>query len=229
MRFISTFASVVAVMWAASSCLRNVPRLGWSVPAYVVAQCLFALLALWGLQRTGFGHFYMVYFNVTFALVLFTAICAVASIWQPFKFYPQVLGIIGPLLSSGVTAAIVNWRLESLYPKGIPHYVLLTVLQGMVLSFCGNSALLSLFAPLKPAVRIAAMSLGMFWLLLGSFFLAYSVGIVHQHAATERLNQFVPMMLAIAAFSWMAFRLDGIQAEVSRQEVHAEQNLVLEV
>lgn len=50
MRYAPTFFSVVALLWCSAAVLR-IPNLTWAVPAYVIAQCAFALIGFLGLTK----------------------------------------------------------------------------------------------------------------------------------------------------------------------------------
>jgi hypothetical protein len=219
MKHLPTIVSVLVLIWAVASLIRVPWRdLTWAVPAYVMAQCIFALVAWWGLQRTAVtSSGYAMFFTGGFFFVLLVALIATSRFLDVFPVPLAVFVLIGTFTSAMATAAAAYWRLLRIYTDGVPHSLLTTVLQGAILSFCGSATLVTLFAEQKPALRISAITLGAFWFLLGSFFLAYSVGIVRMYTAWSRLNHYVPMMLTIVAFSWMAAQVSGLQRESARQ------------
>lgn len=221
MKHLPTAVSVLVLIWAVAALLRVPGRdLTWAVPGYVMTQCLFALIAWWGLQRAAVNsHGYALFFSVGFFVVLLMAMVAAGRFLAVFPPGLAIFVILGTVASATATASVAYWRLLSIYSHGVPHSLLTTVLHGAILSTCGSATLLTLFAEQRPALRIAAFSLGSFWFLLGSFFFVYSVGIVRMYTAWTRLNHYVPMMLVIAAFSWMAFQLSGLQREGAREAV----------
>ena len=221
MKHVPTAVSVMVLIWAVAAILRVPGRdLTWTVPGYVMTQCLFVLVAWWGLQRSAVNSTeYRTFFAFGFFFVLLMAMIATGRFLAVF---PSVLGMVvifGTIGSACTTAAVVYWRLEIIYREGVPAVLQSTVAQATILSFCGSATLLTLFADLKPAFRIAASALGAFWFLLGGFFFAYCVGILRMYGPWARLNQYVPMMLAIAAFAWMAFQLSTMQREAAPEAV----------
>lgn len=222
MKHLPTIVSVLVLIWAVASLVR-VPGqdLTWAVPAYVMAQCIFALVAWWGLQRAAVtSSGYAMFFTGGFFFVLLIALFATSRFLTVFPISLAIFVLLGTFSSAMAAAAVAYWRLLGVYTNGVPHSLLTTVLQGALLSFCGSATLLTLFAEQKPALRISAIALGGFWFLLGSFFLAYSVGIVRMYTAWSRLNHYIPMMLTIVAFSWMAAQVSGLQRESARQVAH---------
>lgn len=99
---------------------------------------------------------------------------------------------------------------------GVPVPLSIAIFQGAVLAFYGSVALISLAVPLTPEMRTATLALGGFWIALGILSFAWAIGVVRHPAMWLTLNNFLPAMLAIVAFGWMAFQLGKLQAETSR-------------
>lgn len=213
MRTIPTFVSVLAVIWAAASCVRA-SGLGWPIPAYVIGQCFFVLSAWLSLQKwlPGDTH-YRWLFNLSFFAVLGLALTATARFLAVFPPALAAFVFLAGLFSVCATAAVVYWRLLEIYTDRVPQALAATVLQASILTFCGSSTLLTLFAPAKAEVCISATALGTFWFLMGAFFFAYCIGIVRMHTAWARLDYYFPAMLAIASFGWMAWQLGSLRAQ----------------
>jgi hypothetical protein len=213
-------------MWAAAMGLRLVGHtagrsLHWFVPAYLIAQCLFALIGLWGLQRdTVESPGYLYFFTAGFLLVLGFAIAFAAHI---SRVHPKVLGIwlLCTAASFGAClSAIVYLELRKIYGiHPIPPQCQMAVLQGGILVFCGSASLVALFTELAPELRYAVIALGLFWMTLGILALGYALGIIRNREVWIHLNDFLPAFLAIVAFSWLAFQWGRLQAETSRQAV----------
>jgi hypothetical protein len=221
MRYAPTFVSVIALVWAAAMALRA-ERLPWIVPAYVIAQCLFALIAFLGLQRRAIEtRGYMLFFGVTFGTVLLFAVGF--AVWIAWR-HPQILGgwlIVGTLFQSSAAAAIVYFELLKAYPRPgtVPAQLQMAVFQGGVLTFCGAVALISLALRLPPELAVSTAALGGFWTALGILAFCWALGVTRNQAVWLTLNNFLPAMLAVIAFGWMAFELGKLQAEGSRQAV----------
>lgn len=221
MRSVPTFLSVAVLVWAVAVTLR-VPGhdLSWVVPAYVMAQCFFALIGLWGLQREALtSSTYATFFLVGFFAVLLAAVVCAGRFAAVFPPWLALLVLVGCVAFACVAGAVTYWRLILLYRGAVPYSSLGIVWQGAILIACGSISLLSFLAEDRPALRISALSLGLFWFALGAFFLLFSVGIVRLFSRYSRLNQFVPTFLAIIAFAWLAFSLSGLQRETARETV----------
>lgn len=217
MRHIPTFVSIVALVWASAMTLRS-ERLPWIVPAYVVAQCVFALIAFLGLQRSILhSRGYTRFFFVTFSLVLVFAVWFAA---YQTRAIPQGQGI---LAASFVYLGVLAWTLHSLLAHygPVPAQIKLTLFQGAILLSCGIVALISTALRLPPEQNVAALALGSFWLAMGALMWCWSVGYMRNQRVWLTLNDFLPAFLAIAAFGWMAFELGKAQSELSYQALPA--------
>ena len=217
--------SMVVLAVAAALALRLVGhgRMSWLEPAYLIAQCLLALLIWLGVQCNSIeSRAYLIYFGVGFLLVLGFAIAF--AIRLAFV-HPKALGIwlICTAFSfSACLCTIVYLELQKIYGiRPIAEQCQMAVLQGGVLLFCGTTSLVALFTELSPVLRYAVISFGAFWTLLGLLALGYSLGIIRNYRAWIHLNDFLPAFLAIIAFSWLAIQWVGLQAETSRQAVPA--------
>ena len=220
MRHLTTLASVIALIAATGMSMRYYGRqLPWLVTAYLAAQCLFTLIAWWGIQRDSLDSVsYMRFFGVVFALVLVFAISFAVKI---AFIHPRVLGIwllLGSLFQSSAFAAIVSLELAKTY-RVVPAQLQMAVFQGFVLCFCGAVTLIALATNLHPEMRFAVTALGLFWTALGLLAFCWALGIGRNRGMWLHLNNFLPAMMAVVAFGWLAFQLSNLQAEGSRQEV----------
>lgn len=221
MKQIPTLVSIAALIWAVGASLR-VPskELTWAVPGYLMMQTFLALLGWWALQRVNESStFYANLFNVTFLFVLAMAIVAMCRMLAVFDELLAAFVLIGFAASAAATAAVVYHRLLQLYandPHGVPQPLLSAVWQGAVLTFCGGSTLVTLYAETRPTLRISAAALGFFWLVMGTFFFACSIGVMKHYTQWSQANRYVPAMLAIVCFGWLAFRLSGVQMGAER-------------
>lgn len=215
MKYLPTFVSVVALLWAAAMTLRC-GRLPWVVSAYVIAQCAFALVAFLGLQRTYSNtRGYAGFFAIAFGLVLLTGL---GFIYTIARQHPAALGVtlvVSAAAHAAAIAAIVYYQIHKVH-HGVPVPLSIAIFQGAVLAFYGSVALISLAVPLTPEMRTATLALGGFWIALGILSFAWAIGVVRHPAMWLTLNNFLPAMLAIVAFGWMAFQLGKLQAETSR-------------
>lgn len=229
MRHAQVFLSVIALAASCGMSMRFFGRqLPWMVAAYLAVQCLFALIAWWGIQVGSLESVsYMRFFGLFFAAALLLAVMFAVKMAM---LHPQILGawlLFGTLLQTSVVASIVYWELVKTYWT-VPAQLQMSLLQGFVLSFCGIVTLVALATDLSPELRYAAMALGTFWTLLGVMAFAWTLGIGRNRSMWLHLNNFIPAFLAIVCFSWMAVKLNGLQTEGSRQEVPAAQHIVME-
>lgn len=214
MRYVPTFFSIVALVWASAMTLRST-RLPWIVSAYVIAQCAFALIAFLGLQRAIlYTHLYTRFFFVTFGIVLVSALAfamqqglrAPTMGWLTIPFSLAHFGFLGFVLY------------RHLAHKGaVPSNVKLAIAQGAVLLACGMVASVSLAANLAPEEAVASLALGSFWLAMGGLMWCWSVGFLRNQQVWLTLNEFLPAFLAVIAFGWMAFELGRAQGELAPQ------------
>lgn len=218
MRHIPTFVSIVALLWASAMTLRS-ERLPWIVPAYVVAQCLFALIAFLGLQRTILhSRGYTAFFFVTFSVVLGFAV----SFAQRQALSTPILGwglLPWALMHFGLLAWVLYKMLA--HYGAIPAQIKLTLFQGAILLSCGVVALISTALRLPPEQNVVALALGSFWLAMGALMWCWSVGYMRNMRVWLTLNDFLPAFLAIVAFGWMAFELGKAQGELSFEALPA--------
>jgi hypothetical protein len=196
--------------------------LSWLEPAYLTAQCLFALLIWLGVQCNSLeSRAYLICFGVGFVLVLGFALAF--AIRLAFV-HPKALGvwlICTAFSFAACLCVIVYLELRKIYGiHPIPPQCQMAMLQGGVLLFCGATSLVALFTELAPELRHAVIAFGVFWMLLGLLALGYSLGIIRNRQVWIHLNDFLPAFLAIVAFSWLAIQWGGLQAELSRESIH---------
>ncbi len=220
MRHIPTFVSIVALVWASAMTLRS-ERLPWIVPAYVVAQCVFALIAFLGLQRAilhsrGYTAFFFVTFSVVLMLALIYAQKMALTVHVDVNWLPLPI----MLSAFGFHAWFLQWTLFHQYGV-VPTQIKLTLAQGAILLSCGVVALISTALRLPPEQNVAALALGSFWLAMGALMWCWSVGYMRNQRVWLTLNDFLPAFLAIVAFGWMAFELGKAQSELSYQALPA--------
>lgn len=218
MRNIPTFVSIIALLWASAMTLRS-ERLPWIVPAYVVAQCVFALIAFLGLQRSILhSRGYAIFFGATFSVVLGFAV----SFAMRQSLSTQTLGW-GLLPWSLAHFGLLAWVLYKMlgHYSVVPSQIRLTLFQGVILLSCGIVALISTALRLPPEQHVAAVALGSFWLAMGALMWCWSVGYMRNQRVWLTLNDFLPAFLAIAAFGWMAFELGKAQSELSFEALPA--------
>ena len=218
MRYLPTFASLIALVWAAAMVLRA-DRLPWLVPAYVIAQLSFTLIAFLGLQRQAAeSKSYLYLFAATFGVVLLFAVGFTAWIAHA---HDKVLGwffLTAAALHVIAAAMIVHAELLKVY-KQVPAALSMAVFQGGVLTFCGSVALISLALRLPPELRIATTALGFFWMALGILSFMWALGIVRNPAAWLTLNTFAGAMIAIVCFAYLGHEMGKLQAEASHAVV----------
>lgn len=214
MKYLPTFISVVALVWAAAMALRC-DRLPFFVPAYIITQCAFALVAFLSLQRVVIrSESYTYFFAISFGLVLLSGLGFI--VWMSMQ-HGSALGwtlLVSCLAHAGVIGLVIYTQIQKITPS-VPSHLQLAVFQGAVLVFYGTVALISLALPLTPEIRIATIALGGFWMAVGVFSFAWSIGLLRHPAMWLTLNNFLPAMLAIVAFGWMALQLGKTQGELS--------------
>ena len=223
MKHFLTFLSILALMGAAAASLRFAGKsLPWTVPAYLMAQCLFALIGWWGLQRASLeSRGYLLFFGVGFAAVLLLA-CAFA--FRVTFVFPRLLAgwlLLAALFGAACVSAIAYFEVLKIYGAvKVPPQLLLALFQGGVLWFAGVVTLATLlYAPLATELRLVVVACGLFWTSLGILALGWSVGVMRNRQVWLHLNDFLPAFLAVVAFSWLAIQLFGLQRELSRQPV----------
>lgn len=213
MRHVPTFVSIVALVWASAMALRS-QRLPWIVPAYVIAQCLFALIAFLGLQRTILhSRGYTLFFFVGFTAVL---VLALGFALQQSRLFPDGKFIFpATVIYVGLLALVLYKTLA--HSAAVPAQIKLTLAQGAILLSCGVVALISTVLKLGPEQHVAALALGSFWLAMGALMWCWSVGFMRNQRVWLTLNDFLPAFIAVVAFGWMAFELGKAQSELSYQ------------
>lgn len=223
MKQLATFFSVIALIWAAAASLRFAgSSLPWSVPAYLIAQCLFALVGWWGLQRASLeSRGYLLFFAVGFAAVLLLA-CAFA--FRVTFVFPRILAawlLLAAFFAAACVSSITYFEVLKIYGAvKVPPQLLLALFQGGVLSCAGVVTFSTLLhAPLAPELRFVATAFGAFWITLGILAFGWAVGVTRNRQVWLHLNDFLPAFLAIVAFTWLAIQLSGLQRELSRQPV----------
>src|ERR1043165_1139730 len=112
-RHIPTLASVIFLL-IATGCVFRVPgrAIPWTVPAYLVAQFFFAVIAWWGLQKTDTSGSYLNYYAISFGLVLLSAIAVTLRMAFVHPWPLAFLLIFGAGLQSLAVGAIVWWELH---------------------------------------------------------------------------------------------------------------------
>lgn len=220
MKFIPTFVSVIALVWAASAVLRC-DRLPWLVPTYVIAQCLFALIGFLGLQRSVLeSRGYLWFFGVAFGAVLLSAIAFTGWVAHRHDLHLGVWLVVGGVLHASAAGAIVYSELLKAYSamhRPVPDQFSMAVFQGAVLVFCGSVTLISLALQMSPELRVVTLALGSFWLATGILMGAFALGLTRNVRPWLMLNNWLPAMLALVAFAWMAFQLSKLQREVAHE------------
>lgn len=220
MRFAFTFLSLVAAVCAAGLAWQ-LPRLGWLIPLYLSLQSLFTLFAWWGIIRPGVfeSRAYLYFFAGGFGIVLVFALLVAISF--PLDFWTGVLFI--PLLSLAVMAGMLRLWLVGAEPDATGK---MSLIQGAVLLVCGVLSIMALAEQMAPEMKSVALALGLFWLASGAFCWCFAVG----GRAWNPANEYVPSLLAIVAFGWLAAQLNGKQREFAPQHSRDEaiQELVWE-
>lgn len=220
MKHIPTFVSLIAALLAAGFSVRF-RSLPWLVPAYLIAQTLFTVVTWVAIQRDELDSpVYMKVFGALFVVVLGLAV------WLSVSFLAghscRWWAIVSAVSLSACVGVAIYERLSQVYGS-VPPQITLALLNGAVLSFCGLTVFISLIVEPEPATRYAAIALGSFWSVLGVLSFAFSLGIMGvKRAAWIHLNDFVPSFLAIVFFSWLAFQLNGLQAETAQQAIHSD-------
>lgn len=232
MRYVPIFFSVVALLWCSAMVLRLPPReVTWCIPAYVITQCIFSLIAFLGLQKgSEYATSYRMFFAITFSAVLILSMCVMGRL---VCAYPVGLGIIVILGSLGISitaCAVTYYQLLKLFHSEVPIWYAFLCAQAAVLLTCGIATLLTVPEPAPPSLHVISIALSLFWLLTGVFLLAYMLGFVRTTGVTwNNLNQYVPPMLAAICFGWLAFQLSSLQGETARQSVVSDRVQVVEV
>lgn len=220
LRHIPTLASVIAVLLAAG-CVFRVPgrAIPWTVPAYLVAQFFFAVIAWWGLQKGETSGSYLRYYACAFGVVLLLAIAASVRLAMVHPNWLTNLVCFGAAAQSVAVGAVIYWELLKEYGGHVPAVNQVAVFQAVIMAFCGAVTLTVTAAKVESEVWASAMALGAFWSVMAFLSWGYALGITRNRGIWIHLNNFLPAFLAIVAFSWLAFTLSGLQSETSRQEV----------
>lgn len=207
MRYPLTFLSVIVLIWCSCAVLRA--SLPWIVSACVIAQTVYHLVGILGLQKhPPTGPAYVAFMAIGFSLVLvFNAWFAlrVASFW--------------------FAMSTLNWCIYVglLLMRHKPRFVQVIVVQAVVLLWCGLLALIALHKTMRPEMHYATLALGLYWLGTGVLFFCWSVGIHRNPKLWMLIGDLAPATLALIAFGGLAFMLwGGPQGEVTFQEIHPE-------
>jgi hypothetical protein len=229
LKHLPTLASLIAVLLAAG-CVFRVPgrAIPWSVPAYLVAQFFFAVIAWWGLQKADITGNYLKYYACSFGLVLLLAIVVtlrMAAIHPNWLAMLLIFGAAGQCIS---VAVLIYSELMKDYAGHVPAACQVAVFQAAILAFCGAVTLTVTAARVETEIWSVSMALGMFWSVMAFLSWGYALGITRNRGIWIHLNNFLPAFLAVVAFGWLAFHLSGLQSELARQEVHQERVIASE-
>ena len=227
MRHLPTLASIIAVLLAAG-CVFRVPgrAIPWTVPAYLVAQFFFAVIAWWGLQKTDIGGSYLTYYAWSFGSVL---LLAIAVTIRMALIHPRGLAlflIFGAAAQSAAVAGVIYWELSKEYGGHVPNFCQIAVFQAAIMAFCGAVTLTVTAAKVESELWAVAMALGFFWSSIAFLSWGYALGITRSRGIWIHLNNFLPAFLAIVAFAWLAFQLSGLQGEAAKQAVDQQQHAI---
>jgi hypothetical protein len=211
--------------------LRLPPReVTWAIPAYVITQCLFSLVAFLGLQKgSEFQTSYKVFFGVTFSACLLLSMFVMARLLCAYPFGLGVIVILGSLAISLAICAVTYYQLLKLYKSHVPIGYVPLCFQAVIQLTCGIATLLTVLEPATPSLHAVSLSLSLFWLSQGIFLVLYMLGYARTIGVKwNNLNQYVPPMLAAIAFGWLAFQLSNLQAESAQQAVVSDRVQVME-
>ena len=227
MKHLATFLSVVALILAVGMLFRlRVHGVLWAPALYLMAQTLFALTAWWGIQTHSLeSRTYTLLFGWEFGFVLLLS-CVTSAVVSA-KVLPGMLSAWLMFSAVDIAALLAAVTLDRL-GTAIPQQLLLAVVQGAIVLCCGLVMLVCLIAPMKPELQLIATALGGFWSAIGLFMLLWAIGITRNLQTWLTLNNFLPSLLAIAAFSWLAWQLSNLQGERVLEPVPAPQPVSLQ-
>lgn len=223
--------SVGAVLAATFVSFRVPGReLSWAIPVYLIAQTFFCIVGWSALLRNGLNaETYARVYNFSILFLLASMLIAAHQLLAPMGETLAVFVMLGMVGYSCAISAVVYKELLVIYRDSpeVPHAALAPVWNGAVFVFCGNCALATSFIQMRPAMRTAALSLGFFWLAMGTHFWLYDLGYLRFQTKWEFLNRFIPVMVLVVPLLLFAVRLNRVQygaerATVSIQEaIHA--------
>jgi len=231
-KHLATFLSVVALILAVGMMFRlRVHGVLWAPAAYLIVQCSCALVVWWVVQTQSLES--KVY--AALAAWLFGAVLvAVVSNTLLFAFSLFSLGdalflVVDLVGLSSFLIHVVLGRLKLFYSDGVPHQLQTAVIQGGLIFGCGVIALVCLFVPMKPELQRVVTALGGFWFSIGLFMLLWPIGFTRNVRVWLTLNDFLPSLLAIAAFSWLTWQLSNLQSERVLEPLPTSQQISLHV
>jgi len=227
MRHLPTLASIIAVLLA-TGCVFRIPgrAVPWAVPAYLIAQFFFAVIAWWGLQKADTSGSYLTFYAWSFGSVLLLAVTVTIRMALVHPGALAAFLIVGAATQSAAIASVIYWELLKEYGGNVPAACQIALVQAAVLAFCGAVTLTVTATKVESELWSVSMALGVFWSAIAFLSWGYALGITRNRGIWIHLNNFLPAFLAIIAFAWLAFQLNGLQGEASRQEV-VEQHRVL--
>lgn len=197
-------------------------ELTWAVPLYLIAQTLFCIVGWSTLLRHGFSaEVYAHAYNFTILFLLVSMLIAAHQILAPMGETLSIFVMLGMVGYSCAISAVVYKELLVIYRDSpeIPHTALAPVWNGAVFVFCGNCALATSFIQMRPAMRTAALCLGIFWWAMGTHFWLYDLGYLRFEEKWEFLNRFIPVMAMVVPFVVFAVRLSGMHMASERVPV----------
>lgn len=214
MRFVLVLFASAASGWL----FHELNSLGAPIPKsvfwYLGWLCGATLLAFFAVQhvpQTERGYAW--FFGLTLGPAIFLAVGIMLAFARGLSLEGGVLLMTGAIFVSLAVlhelVTYVGW--EALHTK-------IALLQGYFLTFCGIVTLASLIPP-RPLLGMALrLGFGLFWLGVGLFAFALSVGITRNARVWAEMNSWFPSTCAIVLFGGLAFFVHRSHSELSHQE-----------
>lgn len=195
-------------------------NLGLNLFAYLSAMLLTHLIAFYFLLKVSVGQlpdqrYLPVYIGASIATVALMLV--LVGDWAR-NLPAWMVGILGFVVMGFCSAlgATLRWFLLKVYHR-FPGECEITLLHCSALLVCGVWALASFLADNTSLGQIVKATLGLYWFGLALSGFVVTAGAVRFRAFAMQLNLFLPALLGIACFGWLAYRLGSLQMEPLRE------------
>jgi hypothetical protein len=211
MRGAETFLSFIALMLATMAAFK-MPRkdLPAILIAVLLAQVAFTLVPMLARQRL--NQFDPLYTDICVGLGLI--VLAISASFAIVAIRPiSGIAIALPIYAVLPVAALLGYRLYD----DLASRFLATM--GFSFTVFGIVVLLSMVHPGGASWDAARCALAGFWIAEGLFHWFLPAFVAINYFGWMRRSQWIPALAAVVAFSWLAWKLDTNQRELSRQPI----------
>ncbi len=224
MKYLAIFAEGCALLWLGAAMYRFPARsLPVSVWIFFGVQFVYAATAFIGLQKQSTsGAGYAAFYGLTLTATVLSACLLTGWLHRATPLTLQIFLACGALILPCAFVSLAYARLLEIYAKhgkAVPDQSLFALFQFAALGFLACMAAGAWLTEQTEIERTLTLGLGAYWLALAVFTLAYIVEAVRgkeQWSAWQGRNAWVPALIGLVAFAWLAFRFTTLQVELSR-------------